>query len=270
MVGAGSPIVTVAMAVVFTGTKYNFWTWASMPLICGGLWFCCIEEVHFSLFGTAFAVLAMVLRSAKSIVQAKLLSKQERIEPVTLLYYMAPYAACFVMLMALAVEGVKPIRLLVLGAVELVNGGETGLLRLLFLLVLSGFNACFLNLCGFQVTRCTGAVTLQVLGSVKSCVGIAVSVAILRNPLRMIQVAGMVVCLSGVWIYESRGGKCTTHAPTDEKAMNGKPINGKSTNGHSRNGHHIEQSITNPHEEKNGTVSERKRADSPAPRKKDE
>lgn len=199
MVGAGSPLVTVAMAVMLTGKQYNWWTWLSMPLICGGLCVCGKMEVNFSVYGTIFCVGAMVLRSAKSLVQQRLLSKEERIDPVTLLYYMAPFAAALVMIMVCIVEGVEPVTLLF-------QGQSTGSARLILLLVVSGLNACFLNISGFFVTRCTSAVTLQVLGSVKSCVGILISVAIFRNPLRLQQVIGMGVCIFGVVIYERKGG----------------------------------------------------------------
>jgi len=215
MVGACSPLVTVLMSIVFQNRHYNWWTWVAMPLISGGLWFCVQDEINFSLFGVVVCVGAMVTRSMKSIVQANLLT--EKVEPVTLLYYMAPYSAILVMLMALVTEGFEPFLLLARGAGELVAQwrdpspaeearGSTGLLRLLLLLLLSGLNACLLNIFGFIVTRCTGAVMLQVLGSVKSSLGIAVSVAVLRNPVTPSQAFGSAVCIFGAWIYDRFGG----------------------------------------------------------------
>merc|ERR1712217_680573 len=105
--------------------------------------------VHFSVLGISLAVGAMLLRSAKSLVQAKLLSKDERIDPVTLLYYMAPYSALLVMLMAAVTEGRQAANLLVQGAIGSSMDGGSGLPRLVLLLVLSGLNACFLNITGF-------------------------------------------------------------------------------------------------------------------------
>jgi len=215
MVGSGSPVVTVAMSVMATKTRFNRWTWASMPLICGGLWMCTAGEVNYSPFGFAYAVGSMVLRSAKSIVQAQLVGKEERIDPVTLLYYMSPLAGALVLFVSLLAEGPQPFALLARAAWEYRPGagaqgadGEAeprGLPTLLLLLLASGFNACFLNLSGFLVTRRTSAVTLQVLGSLKSCLGIAFSVAVFQNELRPNQAWGIAVCLVGVWIYESKG-----------------------------------------------------------------
>ena len=39
MIGASSPLITVLMASAM-GTRYNLWTWLSMPVICGGLCIC--------------------------------------------------------------------------------------------------------------------------------------------------------------------------------------------------------------------------------------
>merc|ERR1719213_1423506 len=111
---------------------------------------------------------------------------------------MAPHAATLVMFMAILTEGTEPLTLLW-------QYQATGTARLNLLLVLSGLNACFLNISGFFVTRYTSAVTLQVLGSVKSCVGILISVAIFKNPMRIQQVIGMAVCISGVVLYERKG-----------------------------------------------------------------
>lgn len=209
MVGAASPLVTVLMSVLFTRTSYNWVTWASMPFITGGLLVCVDSEPNYSFIGVSACVGAMVMRSAKSIVQAQLLT--EKIESVTLLYYMAPYAAAVVQLMALCSEGLAPFELLALGARDLLTGSQAndanGVLYVSLLLALSGLNACFLNLSGFLVTKCTNAVTLQVLGSVKSALGIGISSVILGNSVETSQAIGALVCIVGCFIYDRWGGK---------------------------------------------------------------
>merc|ERR1712137_1053235 len=83
------------------------------------------------------------------------------------------------------------------------------------LLIVSGLNACLLNVANFMVTSYTSPLTLQVLGNVKSCVGIAVSVAIFRNALTWQQGVGVAVCLLGVWVYNQKGGEQKIVAPAD-------------------------------------------------------
>merc|ERR1712125_182472 len=85
--------------------------------------------------------------------------------------------------------------------------GADGVANVCFLLIMGGLNACLLNVCNFLVTSYTSAVTLQVLGNVKSCLSIAVSVAIFRNALKVEQALGVVACLFGVWLYQKKGGE---------------------------------------------------------------
>jgi len=208
MLGAMSPLITVLMAVTIQGKRYNRWTWMSMPVICGGLAVCSLTEMNFHALGAAYATGATVLRAAKSLIQARLLSSAEKMDSVTLLYYMSPWAAAFLMILAASSEGTKPFELIIDGflsqpGIPLATGSEL----VLALLAVSGMNACLLNLSNFLVTSYTSAVTLQVLGNVKSCLGIAVSITIFRNSLRLEQIGGVMFCLTGVWLYNRFGAQ---------------------------------------------------------------
>jgi len=209
MLGAVSPLITVAMSLVFQGKRYNKWTWISMPIICGGLLLCSTKEVNFHPLGAFFATGATVLRAAKSIIQGRLLSSGERMDSVTLLYYMAPWAAGLLQLAALFVEGLEPFRLLLSGFGSAPGQGPapaTGVGRVWLLLLAGGSIACLLNITNFLVTAYTSAVTLQVLGNVKNCMAIGVSVLIFRNDLHLLQAVGVSICLFGVGIYNKKGG----------------------------------------------------------------
>merc|ERR1712226_826003 len=131
---------------------------------------------------------ATVLRAVKSLIQGKLLT--EKLDSVSLLYYMAPWSALLLSVLSIIAEGLEPISLLMLGFV-----GADGVA-----------NACLLNVSNFLVTSYTSAVTLQVLGNVKSCLSIAISVAIFKNELLWEQAIGVVACLAGVWYYNKYGG----------------------------------------------------------------
>merc|ERR1712107_107550 len=84
-------------------------------------------------------------------------------------------------------------------------GNSTGVSNVVFLLVTSGFNACLLNVSNFLVTSYTSALTLQVLGNVKSCMSIGISVLIFRNYMSWAQAFGVAICLCGVWLYNKCG-----------------------------------------------------------------
>mmetsp|Transcript_80079 Transcript_80079/g.194137 ORF Transcript_80079/g.194137 Transcript_80079/m.194137 type:complete len:337 (-) Transcript_80079:316-1326(-) len=207
MLSSITPLITVLVAVVLRGTRFNSWTWASMPVICGGLLVCGAQEVNFDINGATLAVVATVLRAMKAVMQEKLLDPKEKdMDSVTLLYYLAPYAGVFLVSMSLACEGADPIIFL-----YPYRNGEptTGVPQLLMLLSFSGINACFLNISGNLVTAHMGAVMMQILGNLKACISIVISVAIFRNPVSPVQMAGVAVCLFGVWIYNSKGGVAT-------------------------------------------------------------
>lgn len=140
--------------------------------------------------------------------QGKLLT--EKLDAVTLLFYMAPWAALMLGCLALMSEGLLPIMLLIQG----LAGAVRGVPYVILMLIASGLNACLLNVANFLVTAYTSAVTLQVLGNVKSCLSIAISVAIFRNQLLPAQTFGVVTCLFGVWVYNKYGGTVKRVAQT--------------------------------------------------------
>jgi len=210
MIGASSPAITVLMMVVFTSTRYNLWTWLSMPVICGGLCICVSGEVNYHILGVLSCIGAAVLRGAKSIMQAKLLAGA-RIDSVTLLYYMSPYAAVVLYLFALCIEGIEPVTLIF-------RPHATGVSFVVFLLVLTAFNAWFLSIANFLVTYHTNPVTLQVLGNVKTCLSIIISVCIFRNQLGAMQCVGVASSLFGVWLYGSKGKSIKPDSSKNSKA----------------------------------------------------
>lgn len=212
MLGAMSPLITVLLAMAIQRKRYNWWTWLSMPVICGGLAICSFQESNFHPLGAFYATGATVLRAVKSIMQGRLL-QGDKIDSVSLLYYMAPWAAGVLLLLATFMEGFEPQLLLLSGLRGMGPAGPgavhdrvTGGTYVVLLLVVSGLNACLLNVANFLVTSYTSAVTLQVLGNVKSCLAIAVSVAIFGNHLSLEQAAGVATCLFGVWLYNRKGG----------------------------------------------------------------
>merc|ERR1719329_586429 len=197
------------MAVGIEGKRFNAWTWLSMPVLCGGLGLCSAEEMNFNLVGALFCAGATVLRGLKSIMQGAIMSKKEdRLDAVTLLYYMAPWAAAVLSVLGLFSEGLEPWTLLISGLqVDPLGGGPvSGVPKVLALLCFSGLNACLLNVFNFLVTHYTSAVAQQVLGNVNSCMSIAISVMIFGNELKAAQALGICTCLFGVWMYQQWGG----------------------------------------------------------------
>lgn len=144
-------------------------------------------------------------------------------DSVTLLYYMAPWAAGLLQLAAFCVEGAEPFRLLTRGFMSapgiegLREAPVTGVGHVWLLLLSGGSIACLLNITNFLVTAYTSAVTLQVFGNVKNCMAIGVSVLIFRNELHLLQAVGVSICLFGVGIYNKKGGLVTITEPRRDR-----------------------------------------------------
>ena len=219
MLGSMSPLVTVLLAVLVQGKRFSFKTWISMPVICVGLAICSLKEVNFNALGTFYAVGSMVLRAAKTLIQGKLL--QHKMDSISLLYYMAPMSAGILFVLMIFMEGLEPVLLLMPGPNDARFTGRT---TLIFLLITSGLNACLLNLVNFLVTSYTSPVTTQVLGNVKSCLSIAISVAIFGNSISLEQSMGVFTCLLGVWIYNRKEPNGDAKEPARETPTPAAPV----------------------------------------------
>lgn len=212
MLGSMSPLITVLLAVIFQKKRFSTKTWLSMPVICMGLAMCSVKELNFNALGAFYATGATVLRAVKSLIQGRLLSPSHKLDSVSLLYYMAPISALWLFFLMLLMEGTEPMMLLLAPWSAEPGAPITGVGTVMYLLVLSGLNACLLNIANFLVTSYTSPVTLQVLGNVKSCLSIGVSVAIFRNSLTFEQAVGVGTCLLGVWLYNQKEPKASAVA----------------------------------------------------------
>jgi len=219
MLGSMSPLITVLLAVLLQRKQFSLTTWLSMPVICAGLAVCSLKELNFNALGAFYASGATVLRAVKSLIQGRLLTQSHKMDSVTLLYYMAPWAAMWLTILMLILEGGAPLFLLLTGLHPVLgteNRDVAGAGQVLILLMFSGLNACLLNIANFLVTSYTSPVTLQVLGNVKSCLSIAVSVAIFRNSLTVEQAFGVVTCLLGVWLYNRKSSSTPRATKAEE------------------------------------------------------
>jgi len=194
MLSAASPFITLAMTVSMTTTRFNTAAWISVPVTAVGIAFCVEGEVHFNLVGVFALLGAIVLRGAKSIIQGQLLtSPGDKLDSVALLFYMAPVSAVLLLVASAVTEGMEPYRRFLDSAVA----GEAMALWL----VVSGLNACFLNVANFLVTFYTSPVALQILGNIKMVLAIVMSAAVLGNPVVFTQGVGCTLAIAGVACY---------------------------------------------------------------------
>lgn len=222
MLGSATLVFTVLLVPLVLQAYHNMWTWAALLMICGGMSICTEFEGNFNFFGVTCCLLGCGLRALRSVLAERMLTRGMRpVDSVTLLRYMAPWSALMLLFAAIMSEGVSPMFLPVSGPIfnhwRFLNSvraprstlpiADMG--RTIALLLLSGANACLLNVCNFVVTKATSAATLQLLGQLKNCMAILVSVAIFGNLLTVKQLVGMSIVFAGVWLYHTKGERTT-------------------------------------------------------------
>eukprot|EP00128_Syssomonas_multiformis_P017817 Colp12_sorted_trinity150504_noHs@30045 len=191
MVGATTPLFTVALSVLATGKKYNKYVYLSMIPLCVGIMLTVTGELNFDWWGLFFLIISTLTRAAKSIVQDMLLSsREERLDSMNLLFYMSPVTVVFLALSSFISEGEG-----------LMARYPTMTQELWHVVWLGGLLSFLLNLLNLMVTEYTNAVTQQVLGNVKVVVSIVVSVLIFQNSVGWASALGCCVTLAGVATY---------------------------------------------------------------------
>lgn len=191
-IGATAPLWTVVLSVALLRKSYALRVWASLALICLGMVLTIRGEMNFNWIGFGLVLTATLTRALKSIMQGLLLSSpEERLDPIELLYHMAPRSAACLGLWVLLRE-----RDFMADAVLLDAG-------LWVCLLASSLVSFFLNVTQFLVTTATSAVTLQVLGNIKVVLLIVVSTAIFGNEVSLQAACGCAACLAGAVLYHS-------------------------------------------------------------------
>ncbi|XP_019614659.1 PREDICTED: probable sugar phosphate/phosphate translocator At5g04160 isoform X1 [Branchiostoma belcheri] len=201
MIAATAPLFTIILARVLMGVRFpvirdvvcnrpSKYVYCSMVPICMGALLNTVGEVNFHMLGFMATLLSTILRAAKSILQGVLL-KDERMDSIRLLYHMSIPSFFLLLFLTLVFES---------SAVydEDLHTNPT----LWVLILLSCVSAVGYNTMTFVVTYYTSAVTLQVLGNVNMLVNVVVSVLIFQNTVTGTSLAGILVTLLGVLMYQ--------------------------------------------------------------------
>ena len=194
MLGTATPLVVLLLQVTLYRSRFNTFTYLSVPIICIGLLLCSVAESNFSATGLFFSLAATVLRALKTIQQRNLLV--QKIPSVQLLEEMA-WQSCIILIpIGLAFEGMDPINAIVSSSSHF-----------LALIALNCLNACTLNLVNLSVASITTPVTLQILGNIKSAVSVFASAVFLGNVVSTGQAVGCCLVGLGTALYQWKGGE---------------------------------------------------------------
>jgi len=195
IVTATTPLFTVLATRLLTKHSLKWEVYLSMLPIAGGVGLASWQAADFHLFGFIAIIAATALRAVKSVWQGLLLSDEDdRLDAISLLYYMSP--PCFGFMFILAVFSEPELMLDASAFIDVMSNTQ-----LMSWLIASGIIAFFLNIMNLLVTKYTSAVTLQVLGNVKVVLSILVSVLIFQNQVSFMSWIGCSITLLGVNWY---------------------------------------------------------------------
>jgi solute carrier family 35 protein E3 len=186
------PACTVLLQVF--GLKMTFPTGIYMALIpvVGGVAMATLTEINFEMIGFSCALFSCLTTALQSVLSSVLLTGENRLDSVNLLYYMAPLA--FVVNLPFAymyeMQGV------INHSYEDVSAHVV-----VMLLLLSGFVAFLLNLSVFFAIKSTSALTFTVFGNLKVVIVIILSVIIFQNEITVWNGVGCVVAFVGICLY---------------------------------------------------------------------
>lgn len=122
--------------------------------------------------------------------------EREHIDPVALVYLLAPWTTLFSLLIMLALEGGKL-------RDALTAEGDPGAVRkeTLFMILGAGAFVFCLVLIELKIVQLTSALTLSVAGALKECIAIIGGHLILHDRMSSYNAAGLVCTLLGVHLY---------------------------------------------------------------------
>eukprot|EP00036_Acanthoecidae_sp_10tr_P008548 CAMPEP_0182915892 /NCGR_PEP_ID=MMETSP0105_2-20130417/605_1 /TAXON_ID=81532 ORGANISM="Acanthoeca-like sp., Strain 10tr" /NCGR_SAMPLE_ID=MMETSP0105_2 /ASSEMBLY_ACC=CAM_ASM_000205 /LENGTH=259 /DNA_ID=CAMNT_0025052791 /DNA_START=662 /DNA_END=1439 /DNA_ORIENTATION=- len=193
VVASTTPIWTSMAAYHIQGVPQSPRSLLCIAGMCFGCGLAFWGEVNFHVIGFASIVCATALRGLKSVLGSILLTGEDSVDTLTLLHYTSQSAAVF-----LAVGS---------GTLEFPHMAkdpvffEDGYEGLWLTIILSSCVAFFMNLCNLLVTFYTSAVTLSVLGNVKSVLVIIVSLGIFRNKISSLTIVGTFITLLSAGFY---------------------------------------------------------------------
>lgn len=188
MIGSTTPLVSVMLDTV-RGKRHSKLVYVSMALLSGGVMLCTKGETNFHMIGFLACVVSVLLRATKSILSEVLLSGEDKLDAVTLLYFMSqssiPMLACGALIL-------EP---------HILSDPVAQTFTTWSIVILSATIAFGLNVTNFLVTQFTSAVTLQVLGNAKNVLTIVLSVWLFGNSVSLTSAIGCCITLFGVGLY---------------------------------------------------------------------
>ncbi|CAO3647510.1 unnamed protein product [Cunninghamella blakesleeana] len=188
VVRAMTPVFTIMLSVMFLSKSYSTLTYISLFPVVAGVAFATFGDYNYTAIGFFLTVLGTVLAAIKTVVTNRVQVGKLKLHPLDLLLRMSPLACIQTLLYSYAT-----------GEMELVQEfiSTKASWSFMFVLLINGILAFFLNVVSFTANKKTSALTMTVAGNVKQVLSIVLAVIIFKYPLTWMNSIGILLTLAG-------------------------------------------------------------------------
>ncbi|XP_068676440.1 solute carrier family 35 member E1-like [Montipora foliosa] len=191
-VKATMPVFTVILSRFVLGESQTKEVYCSLIPVVGGVMVATATEVSFDMIGLLSALMATFTFAIQNIYTKKAM-RDLRLNHLRLLQLMAIVGSA----MLLPFWALCDLRRIII----VIQSGEQEMLWLLVILTINGFLNFAQNIVAFTVLSMVTPLSYSVAASMKRILVITVSVVLLRNPVGVVNVLGMLVAIFGVFLY---------------------------------------------------------------------
>lgn len=184
------PAFTYLLQVLLAQRVFEFDLAGSLVPIVLGVMLATWTEVNFNFIGFMCALTASVTTAIQSIVSSLLLTGPLKMDSVNLVYHLAPISVLLLLPFVLWFEWN-----------DMVSRPEILTPMLFALLTVSSALAFALNFSVFYAIKHSSTLTFTVAGNLKVVFVIAISVAIFRNEITIVNALGIITTIVGCWVY---------------------------------------------------------------------